>query len=125
MSLDITNIKPEFKDARMIKDPICAALVATDEEYRVAYNKRNFNDQSTLDNIRAITSRRLQDMTRIASIEACQSTDEEIAAMLVCVQDAFKEEADSCLRHGQIKECAAALRAANAIAVLLSRHSEK
>lgn len=106
----------------MIKDPICAVLAITDDDYRVAYNKRNFNDQSTLDNIRAITSRRLEDMTRIASIEACQSTDEEIAAMLVCVQDAFKEEADSCIRHGQIKECAAALRAANAIAVIVKRY---
>jgi hypothetical protein len=106
----------------MIKDPICAALVATDEEYRDAYNKRNFRDQSTLDTLSNITTRRLQDMARVADIEADQSTDDEIIPMLYHIKIALKDEADDCLRHGQIKECAAALRASYAIGQIIKRY---
>jgi hypothetical protein len=122
MSLDITQIKPCYKDAPMIKDPICAALVATDEEYRDAYNKRNFRDQSTLDTLSNITTRRFQDMARVADIEANQSTDDEIIPMLYHIKIALKDEADSCLRHGMIKECAAALRASCAIYAIIKRY---
>jgi len=122
MSLDITNIKPGFKDTPMIKDPICAALVATDEEYRDAWNKRNFNKQETLDTLSNITTRRFQDIARVADIEASQSTDDEIIPMLYHIKIALKDEADSCLRHGQIKECAAALRASYAIYTIIKRH---
>jgi hypothetical protein len=126
MSLEINDIVPAYEKANpMIKDPILAVLVCTQGEYTEAYNKRNFRDDSTMERLREITARRFMDMKKVAEIEASMSDEDEIVGRLTRLKISLTDEASSCLDHGMLHECAAYLRASQAIDQIVSRHQPK
>jgi hypothetical protein len=126
MSLEINDIVPAYDKVNpMIKDPILAVLVSTQDEYKEAYNKRNFRDDATLARLREITARRFMDMKKIAEIEASMSDEDEIVGRLTRIKIAMNDEASNCLDHGMLHECAAYLRASQAIGQIISRNQSK
>ena len=126
MSLEVNDIVPAYEKATpMIKDPILAVLVSTQGEYTEAYNKRNFRDDATMERLREITARRFLDMKKVAEIEASMTDQDEIVARLTRLKIALTDEADSCLNHGMLHECAAYLRASQAIAQIIWHQSKE
>lgn len=121
MSLNILTITPHLKDAPMIADPILSILVATDEEYSDAWRKRNHRDEQSMERLRAITAKRLEMMKKVARTEAAHTDDSLLLSRAETIQAMFDEEASHCLDHGMMRECAAHLRASNALASIIQR----
>jgi hypothetical protein len=126
MSLKINDIVPAYdKSTPMIKDPILAVLVSTQGEYTEAYNKRDHRDEDTMSRLREITARRFMDMKKVAEIEASMTDQDEIVARLTRLKISLNDEASSCLDHGMLHECAAYLRAAQAITQIIWHQSKE
>lgn len=116
MSLDIKDISPRT-DA-LVKDPVTAVFLATNERYNDARNKLNHQKPETIQAVQDILKERFSHMDKVAKAEASYLSEEEIRARVAIVVAALHEEAESCVNHGMLKDAADYLRASHALVAM-------